>query len=196
MNRIFLMIIFSIALIGKVEAQDDKYYPDVEDYFKTQDKEHWHGYGTKGLEIGGGIADQTQFVSFYGSSYLGMKTYLKVGGMYEFGNIKDVDYSAIYLDASFNIQVFRLWRVLYVNLTAGASGVYDEIKPDLQEQLDHDFSSFNGWNYGVFGGGEADVFLGKRIAALAFANQRFYFKDGFGTERFFVGVGLKYTFKE
>ncbi|MBX2843772.1 MAG: hypothetical protein KTR26_18520 [Flammeovirgaceae bacterium] len=196
MNRFFLIFIFSFTLLAGVNAQDDKYYPDVEDYFKTQGKEHWHGYGTKGLEVGGGVSDQTQFISFYGSSYLGMKTYLKVGGMYEFGEIKESDYSAVYLDASFNVQLFRLWRVLYVNLTAGGSGVYDDIKPALQEQLDHNFTNFNGWNYGVFGGGEAEVFLGKRIAVLAFANQRYYFKEGFGTQRFFMGVGLKYTFKE
>lgn len=178
-------------------AQNKKPAQSAEDYFNTLGKEYWHGVFTQGIEIGGGIGDRTQFIQAFGSWYLGEKAYLKFGGKYEFANINNIDYNAIYGDVSMNFAFLQIGNVLHLHATAGGSVVYDQLEDRLQLELDHDFTDYDGLNFGVFGGGEAVLFLGKRIALVGFANQRFYlFKEGFGRERYFVGLGLKYAFKK
>lgn len=196
MNRRLLLSLIFIFSTSFLLAQNDNNYKGAEDYFKNVGKVYWDGIYTQGAEVGVGIGEETQFISVYGSAYLGESTFFKVGGMYEFATIRGLDYAAIYGDITVNYKLFSIGNIFHLYLTGGGTAVYDDIYEDLQTQIDHDFSDFNGWNFGVLGGGEAKFFVGKRIALLGFANQRYFIQDGgFGSERYFVGVGLKYAFK-
>lgn len=193
-QRLLLSLIF-IFFTSILLAQNEN-SKSAEDYFNNIGKVYWDGIFTQGAEVGVGIGEETQFISVYGSAYLGESTFIKIGGMYEFASIRNVDYAAAYGDVTLNYKLFSIGNIFHLYLTGGGTAVYDDLYQDLQEQINYDFSDFDGWNFGVLGGGEAKFFVGKRVALLAFANQRYFlYKEGFGTERYFVGVGLKYAFK-
>jgi len=197
MRIYYLFAGLSFFVFCNAHAQINKPAQSAEDYFNELGKEYWHGIYTQGIEVGGGIGDRTQFFQAFGSWYLGESTYLKFGGKYEFANINNIDYNAIYGDVSANFRFLKIGNVLHLHATGGGSVVYDQLQDRLQLELDHDFTDFNGLNFGVFAGGEAVLFLGRRVALVGFANQRFYFlKEGFGQERYFAGVGIKYAFKQ
>lgn len=197
MKQLLLSSLLFIASLQLSLAQENRPARSAEDYFNNLGKEYWHGVYTQGVEIGAGIGERTQFIQAFGSWYLGEATYLKFGGKYEFATINSQEYSGIYGDVSLNYRILKIGNILHLHLTGGASVVYDQLEDRLQLELDHDFTDFDGLNYGVFGGGEAVLFLGKRIALIGFANQRYYFLDeGFGRDRYFAGVGIKYAFKQ
>ena len=147
-----------------------------------------HARGHKGIDLNIGVSPLGEYAGVYYFHQISPSFYGRHGVGFEKGDFKGAKYSSFYIDGTMNYSAYNFQKYFFLAFALGLSGSYDDISGF--EASEEYVSAFN-LNYGILAGVEAEVFLTKKVAAVANAYQRFYFRNTFGALRLTAGIGIR-----
>lgn len=147
-----------------------------------------HFHNMKTVELNAGLTQHGYYMNTGYSRYITSNSYVKVNGFWENGEVKEIDIRNFGLDVIYNHTVLKISNTLFFNIGGGVTFGYDQILSKEILNLDDEL------NFGGLLNAEGEIFFSNNIALIIQANQRFLAKTDFGRQRWFTGIGVKYSF--
>jgi len=147
-----------------------------------------HFQNMKAFELFGGTTEFGTYAGLSFSRYMTSNSYIKVNGFWESGDVDAIEIRNFGLDLIYNHTIFKVSNTIFFNVGGGATFGYDQILSKEILNLDDEL------NFGGLLNAETEVFFTNNIAMVIHANQRFLARTNFGRQRWFTGIGIKYSF--
>jgi len=149
-----------------------------------------HLKGIKSLDILGGKTGKGYYGEVGYNRYLTNKFYINLPVRAELAKINDVKLYSFSFNPSINYTVLKPTEWLFLSVKAGGSAYLDQRSSALGDSLFYK-SSATTFNFGVFGGAEAEIYISDKVVWVINFRQNYNFVNYPGNWVWYAGTGLR-----
>lgn len=121
------------------------------------------------------------------SEYLGRKFYYKGSLGVEKGTISELEFTSFIFGAEGLYTFLNIKQFVFINAVLGVNVMYDSFANDA-------FSDTKGFQFALQPGIEVEYFFSDTFGLIGGFRQLYDLSENFGRSRYYVTIGLKYSF--